>query len=71
MLGRVEFIKIVYCIIKNYFIISHPLLTSRLRSTVVLLDAGTPGPNREDTVKMSIGRLEPATLRLEIERFSL
>ena len=63
MLGRVEFIKMVYCIIKNYFIISHPLLTSHLKSIVVLLDAGTPGPSREDTVKMSIGRLESASIR--------
>ena len=37
---------------------------------MVLLDAGTAGTSREDTVRMLIGRLELATSRSEIEEFS-
>ena len=41
----VKFIQLVHCIIM--FIISQLWLTSHPRSTVVLLDTGTPGTSRE------------------------
>ena len=44
---EVEFIQLVYCIIIYIFIISQLQLTSHPRSTVVLLDTGTPGTSRE------------------------
>ena len=42
----------VYCIIICNFVISHLCLTSHLRSTVILLDTGTPGTSREDIARM-------------------
>ena len=40
------------------FFISHLLLTSHQRSTLIPLDTGTPGTSREDTVGMPMGRLK-------------
>ena len=36
-------------------------MTSHPRGTLFLLDTGTPGTRREDTAKMSRGKLELAT----------
>ena len=43
------------------FIISHMWLTSPPRSILALLNTGTSGTSREDTVRMPMGRLELVT----------
>ena len=54
-------------VLHHKFVISHLSLTSLQRTTLFVLDTGTPGTSREDTVKTLMAILELATPRLEIE----